>query len=140
MTRVQKYVEKLDVIKLKNSMPNGNGNHQVPLQQQQKYSNGHVSSPSHQRRSSSSSVSSPVQQQQARHSFGDSLIDCDSPKQQQEQQQASRHSASGAAVVITTQWETFDSTSNPFLGAPSTSNVEKSTTRPAQPSFTWDLL
>ncbi|KAH6809632.1 hypothetical protein C2S51_027415 [Perilla frutescens var. frutescens] len=135
VARVQKNVEKLDVIKLKNSMPSGNGD-QVSVQK--KYSNGRVSTPGHQHRNSNGSVSSPVQQQQARHSFGDSLIDCDSPKQQE---QPSRHSASGgAAVVITTQWETFDSTSNPFLGAPSTSNTERSTVRPTQPSFTWDLL
>ncbi|KAI3471100.1 hypothetical protein Pfo_027763 [Paulownia fortunei] len=143
VTRVQKCVETLDMLKLKNSMPTSNGNH-VPLQQQQtstephqqqRYSNGRVSSPVQQHRYSNGSVSSPVQQHQARHSFGHSLID--SPKQQE---QPSRHSASGAAVVITTQWETFDSTPTPLLGAPSTSTTATSTIHRAQPTFTWDLL
>ncbi|XP_057785095.1 BAG family molecular chaperone regulator 3-like [Salvia miltiorrhiza] len=124
--RIQKLVEKLDLIKLKNSsMPSGTGN-QVSSQQQ-KPSNGEVSSsPTH---------------QQPRHSLGDSLIDCDSPKQHDEHQPA-RHSGSATSVVITTQWETFDSTSNPFLGGPSTSSTtEKSSSiRPAQPSFSWNLL
>ncbi|KAK4431531.1 BAG family molecular chaperone regulator 1 [Sesamum alatum] len=137
--RVQKYVETLDMLKIKNSMPPSNGT-QVPFQpttstqphqQQQRYSNGHVSSPVQ----SNGSVSSPVQQQQARHSFGHSLID--SPNQHQ---QPSRHSASGASVVITTQWETFDSNPAPMAGAASTSTTGTSTIRPAQPSFTWDLL
>lgn len=125
MTRVQKCVETLDVLKLKISAPTSNGNH-APLQQQG-YPNGQ------------GNVSSPVQkQQEARHSFGNSLID--SPSQQQ-----SRRSASGADVVITTQWETFDSItpSSPLVGgAPSTSTASTAAThhRVAQPSFTWDLL
>ncbi|KAG6425691.1 hypothetical protein SASPL_116137 [Salvia splendens] len=109
---IQKHVEKLDLIKLKNSSL-----------QQQTHSNGDVSSsPSH----------------QPRHSLGESLIDCDSPQQQGEH----RYSGSGGgSVVITTQWETFDSTSNPFLGYPSTSDTtEKNSIRPAQPGFTWNLL
>ncbi|KAG6422586.1 hypothetical protein SASPL_119164 [Salvia splendens] len=109
---IQKHVEKLDLIKLKNSSL-----------QQHTHSNGDVSSPpSH----------------QPRHSLGESLIDCDSPQQQGEH----RHSGSGGgSVVITTQWETFDSTSNPFLGYPSTSDTtEKNSIRPAQPGFTWNLL
>ncbi|KAL8534350.1 hypothetical protein ACS0TY_010386 [Phlomoides rotata] len=52
--RIQKYVETLDMIKLKNSTPSGKGN-------SVRHSNG--------------SGSSPVQQQQqARHSFGNSVI------------------------------------------------------------------
>lgn len=109
--RIQKYVETLDMIKLKNSK----GNHD-------KYSNGAVSSPhgysngqgsSPHGYSSGGSGSSPIQkqQQQARHSFGNS--------------------------VITTQWETFDSGPTSVLGTtPSTS----STIHQPQASFTWDLL
>ncbi|KAL3641515.1 hypothetical protein CASFOL_016483 [Castilleja foliolosa] len=114
--RVQKYIETLDVLKMKNSMPIGNGV-EVPLQR--RFSNG--------------DVSSPVDQQQDRVSFGHSLID--SPVQQKHQ--PSRHSASGASVVIKTQWETFDSAPGLMTGGPSTSN---GTVRPAQPSLTWDLL
>ncbi|KAG8390292.1 hypothetical protein BUALT_Bualt01G0068400 [Buddleja alternifolia] len=76
--RVQKYVETLDVLKIKNSTPTSNGSHE------QRHSKGHVSL-------------------SVQHSC-DSLID--SPKQQEEQ--LSRHSASGDNVVITTQWETFE--------------------------------
>ncbi|KAL3645273.1 hypothetical protein CASFOL_010453 [Castilleja foliolosa] len=115
--RVQKYVETLDVLKMKNSMLTGNG---AEVLLQKKFSNG--------------DVSSPVDQQQDRVSFGHSLID--SPVQQQ-QQQPSRHSVSGESVVITTQWETFESAPGPTTGGPSTST---GTVRPAQPSFTWDLL
>ncbi|XP_022890327.1 BAG family molecular chaperone regulator 3-like [Olea europaea var. sylvestris] len=127
--RVQRCVETLDVLKIKNSTPTSD-EYQTPVhsptsvqsQQQLKYSNGHLHG------SSNGSMSSPVEQQQARHSF------IDSPKQQQNQQH-SRRSASGD-VVITTKWETFESTPATFLVAPSTS----STMKPAQPNFSWDLL
>uniref|UniRef100_A0A5B6ZMW0 BAG domain-containing protein n=2 Tax=Davidia involucrata TaxID=16924 RepID=A0A5B6ZMW0_DAVIN len=78
--RVQKYVETLDTLKIKNSMLSSNGSqnpmHSSPIQQQ-RYSNG-----------------------QDRHSVGHLPI--------QTQQQPSKHLVSGA-VVITTNWETFDS-------------------------------
>ncbi|XP_012852229.1 PREDICTED: BAG family molecular chaperone regulator 1-like isoform X2 [Erythranthe guttata] len=91
--RVQKCVETLDVMKVKNSNPTSNGTAHPPLKQ--KHSNGeeHSNSPN------------------------------------QEQEQPSRNSAS---VVITTQWETFDSAPPP--------TTSTATIRPAQPSFTWDLL
>ncbi|KAG8381373.1 hypothetical protein BUALT_Bualt06G0115500 [Buddleja alternifolia] len=116
--RVQKYVETLDMLKIKNSAPTSNGSR----------SNGNVSLPVQPQRYSNGSVSSPVQHQQTRHSL------IDSPDQLE---QSSRHSASSASFVITTQWETFDTTPAAMPGAPSTST---STARPAQPSFTWDLL
>ncbi|KAL0341083.1 UNVERIFIED_CONTAM: BAG family molecular chaperone regulator 1 [Sesamum radiatum] len=126
--RVQKCVETLDTLKLKNSAPASNANH-VSLQQ--KHSNGNFPL-----QNSNGSVSSPIQQQPARHSIMYSLID--SPNHQQ---QPLSHSASGAPVVITTQWETFDPTPMPLLGAPSTSKTETITVLPAhQPSLTWDLL
>lgn len=144
--RVQKCVETLDTLKLKNSTtPTGNGNHVLQQKHQKQtpteplhrtYSNGSLNSPvqSH-RYSNGSSASSPVQKQQARHSFGESLLD--SPMQQQP-----RHSASGAAaaVVITTHWETFDSTPAPLIDSPSASTTGTSIVRPPQPHFTWDLL
>ncbi|KAK6135300.1 hypothetical protein DH2020_030942 [Rehmannia glutinosa] len=122
--RVQKYVETLDVLKMKNSTPASNGTH-APLQPAS-------TQPHHPRRYSNGD------EQQGRLSFGHSLID--SPVQQQ--QQPSRHSASGASVVITTQWETFDSAPAPMPGGgPSTSSATAtSAAHPSQPSFTWDLL
>ncbi|KAK4403565.1 BAG family molecular chaperone regulator 1 [Sesamum angolense] len=126
--RVQKCVETLDTLKLKNSAPASNADH-VSLQQ--KHSNGNVPL-----QNSNGSVSSPIQQQPARHSIMYSLID--SPNHQQH---PLSHSALGAPVVITTQWETFDPTPMPLLGAPSTSKTETITVLPAhQPSLTWDLL
>ncbi|PIN16670.1 BCL2-associated athanogene-like protein [Handroanthus impetiginosus] len=113
--RVQKYVETLDIMKLKISTST---------------SSGHISSPLQQHKNPNGGVSSTAPQQH-------SLID--SPKPQQEQQKLS-HSTSGAPVVITTQWETFDSTPAPVLGLPSTSTMPTSTIHPVQPSYTWDLL
>ncbi|KAL7147511.1 hypothetical protein ABFS83_06G112100 [Erythranthe nasuta] len=126
VTRIQKCVETLDVLKLKNSVPTSNENGAPPpVQLQKKHSNGAPPPVEKQRNSNGAPpVLSPVQDQQARHSFGESLID--SPHRQEYQP---RRSSSGGNVVITTQWETFD--------APPTSNAPIH--RP-QPSFTWDLL
>ncbi|CAI9775004.1 unnamed protein product [Fraxinus pennsylvanica] len=137
--RVQKYIETLDVLKIKNSMTISSGN-SSQQSQHQRYSNGHVSIPVQDPRNSNGSVSSPSQQQQPRHSFGLSLIDSPPKKHQQ----PSRHSTSGT-FVITTQWETFDSAPAPSMpgvsaGTPSTSKVASRTINPAQPSFHWDLL
>ncbi|KAJ8531312.1 hypothetical protein K7X08_026746 [Anisodus acutangulus] len=125
--KVQKCVETLDVLKIKNSMPMNNGNRNPKDQ----------SPPTHQRRDymySNEQASSPVQQHQDRHSFGNS------PVQNKPQQQQSRHSTSGS-VVITTQWETFDSTPAPLLDHFS-SPTTASSTHPAaaQPRISWDLL
>lgn len=122
--RVQKYVETLDVLKMKNSAPSSNGDHILKQE----------SSPSpHQRRYSNEQVSSPVQSPNGRHSFANSPA-------QAKHQEPSRHSASGS-VVITTQWETFDPAPGPLLDhysttTPSNNNHASS----AQPRFNWDLL
>ncbi|XP_057481545.1 LOW QUALITY PROTEIN: BAG family molecular chaperone regulator 2-like [Actinidia eriantha] len=143
--RVQKYVETLDMLKIKNSMPTSNGN-QIPLQpspnqphQQQMYSNGQYHSPNQQpqqQRYSNGKISSPNQQQQVRHSLGNFPI-----QTEPEAHQPSRHSTSGA-VVITTQWETFDSGPPMALGAPSMSMAPPTTTtvNSVHPKFNWDLL
>ncbi|KAM7504711.1 hypothetical protein LguiB_003615 [Lonicera macranthoides] len=91
--RVQKLVETLDMLKMKNSMiPSSNGKSST----QQRHTDGQTTSP-------------PSQQQ---HSNGNL------PNKIQQKQQQSNHSPSGS-VVITTQWETFDSVPVP----PSTSNT-----------------
>ncbi|KAF7148564.1 hypothetical protein RHSIM_Rhsim03G0177200 [Rhododendron simsii] len=156
--RVQKYVEILDVLKVKNSTPTSNGSEipqqPSPVQQNQpqrcsngeisspnqpKYSNGQISASSQQPMYSNVEISSP--NQQPRYSNGQ----ISSPNKQHQlrhsvghspiqtepqPQQQSRHSASGAAVVITTQWETFDP------APPSTSNAGN----PVHPKFNWGLL
>ncbi|XP_059629337.1 BAG family molecular chaperone regulator 3 [Cornus florida] len=121
--RVQKYVETLDMLKIKNSMPSSNGNQAQqpsPFQEhkQQRYSNGQIHS--------------PTQQQHARHSVGDSPI-----QTPQQQLQPSRHSTSGSStsgsVVITTNWETFDS-------VPAAATAKSATVNSVHPNFNWDLL
>lgn len=124
--RVQKYVETLDVLKMKNSASSSNGNH-IPKQE---------SSPSpqqHQRRYSNEQASSPVQNQNGRHSFANSPT-------QAKHQEPSRHSASGS-VVITTQWETFDPAPGPLVDHYSTTTPNNNShASSAQPRFNWDLL
>ncbi|KAI9384954.1 hypothetical protein POPTR_012G133400v4 [Populus trichocarpa] len=143
--RVQKYVETLDMLKIKNSMPNGNadeikdsmpiGNgHHAPMQQQHKHSNGQK-------------IAS-IQKRQPRYTNGHTLIPIEEEEEQRhpfehlsihQQQQPSRHSASGE-VVVTTQWETFDST--PALEpvpSISTSSTATKTSAP-QPKFPWDFF
>ncbi|KAI8540339.1 hypothetical protein RHMOL_Rhmol09G0255400 [Rhododendron molle] len=125
--RVQKYVETLDVMKIKSSIPASNGS-QIPKEQlpthqhqQPRYSNGQTPSPN--------------QQQQARHSVGHLPADM----QPQQQKQQSRHSSSGA-VVITTQWETFDNGPAILQASPSTSSIASTTVNSVHPKFNWDLL
>ncbi|XP_016485319.1 BAG family molecular chaperone regulator 1-like [Nicotiana tabacum] len=114
--RVQKCVETLDVLKIKNSVTTSNGNHitkdqSSPAQQHQRYSN--------------EQASSPVQQEKSVKT---------------KQQQPSKHSSSGS-VVITTQWETFDSTPAPLLDHFSSPTTTPSTHAAAvQPRLSWDLL
>lgn len=129
---MQKYVETLDMLKIKNSMPNGNGNH-APTQQQQKQSNGQKLA--------------PIQERQPGYPNGQRLIPIDEDHtphsfehlSMHQPQQPSRHSASGA-VVVTTQWETFDST--PALApVPSSSTSTSATNSSAhQPKFPWDFF
>ncbi|KAJ6410741.1 hypothetical protein OIU84_007488 [Salix udensis] len=109
--RVQKYVETLDMLKMKNSMANENGD-------QPRNSNGHALI--------------PIEEEPPRHSF-ENL-----PTHQQ--QQPSRHSASGA-VVVTTQWETFDSTPAivPVPPTPSPTPATNESAH-HQPKFPWDFF
>lgn len=124
--KVQKCVETLDMLKMKNSMPTNNGNHNPK----------EGSPPAHQRqdyRYSNEQAPSPVQQHQDRHSFGNSPV-------QSKHQEQSRHSTSGS-VVITTQWETFDSTPAPLLDHFSSPTTTSSThAAAAQSRLSWDLL
>ncbi|KAM3375985.1 BAG family molecular chaperone regulator 3 isoform X1 [Capsicum galapagoense] len=124
--KVQKCVEVLDMLKIKNSMPTNNGNHNPKNR----------SPPAHQRQDymySNEQASSPVQHNLDGHSFENS------PVQSKEQQQ-SRHSTSGS-VVVTTQWETFDSMPAPLLDHFSSPATTSSTCAAAtQSRLSWDLL
>ena len=131
--RVQKYVETLDMLKIKNSMANGNGNH-APTQQQHKHSNGQklASIQKRQPRYTNGHTLIPIEEEEEqRHPFGHSSI--------HQQQQPSRRSASGE-VVVTTQWETFDSTPalEPLPSISTSSTATKTSAH--QPKFPWDFV
>ncbi|XP_043717061.1 BAG family molecular chaperone regulator 3-like isoform X2 [Telopea speciosissima] len=130
--RVQKYVETLDLLKIRNAMPSSNSNGninggQMQQQQQQKHSTGQVQE--------QMPVPKPMlqQQQRPRHSTGQ----ISSTRQQS--QQPARHSASG--TVVTTQWETFEfdvpASSTSTTGAQSQSPRQRQTT-PSK--FSWDFF
>ncbi|CAJ2666611.1 BAG family molecular chaperone regulator 3-like [Trifolium pratense] len=118
--RVQKYVETLDMLKVKNSITNGN-DVQAPKQSPQKHSNG--------------KRLEPIQEQpQQIHSNGyhGSIV----PIQEQQQEQPRNNSKElslvfeeqqnqPSGVVVTTKWETFDSTP-PLITFPSTSTTTPS--------------
>ncbi|MCD7465135.1 hypothetical protein HAX54_000677 [Datura stramonium] len=124
--KVQKCVETLDVLKIKNSMPTNKGNHNPKDQ----------SLPAHKQQDFmylNEQASSPVQQHQDGHLFGNSPV-------KSKQQQQSRDSASGS-IVITTQWETFDSPPVPLLDHFSSPTITSSTNAAAaQSRLSWDLL
>ncbi|KAG6746424.1 hypothetical protein POTOM_050964 [Populus tomentosa] len=144
--RVQRCVETLDMLKIKNSManengeqiknpmPNGNGNHAPTQHKHHKHSNGQKLAPIQERQPRYTNGHSliPIQEEQPRHSFDNLPI--------HKQEQPPRHSASGA-VVVTTQWETFDSTPA-LVPVPSTSTSTPATNNPAdhQPKFPWDFF
>lgn len=118
--RVQKYVETLDMLKLKNTTPIGSGN-------------------------VASSVRSHKPRQASRFAYEqvssgggggerDLVGQATDQQQQQDSAQASRQSSSSGSVVITTQWETFDS------AVPVQPSTSSSSTASAQPRFNWDLL
>lgn len=115
--RVQKYVETLDVLKIKNSMPSNNGN-ASPMPNQPRHSNGQRIN--------------PIQhQQQPRHFVGQSPIQI----HQHQKQQPSRNST--PVPVVTTKWETFDpSPARAPLPLPSTSK----SVNPVQSKFNWEFF
>ncbi|GAB4826395.1 hypothetical protein Ancab_009260 [Ancistrocladus abbreviatus] len=124
--RIQKYVETLDVIKIKNSMSSSNGS-QIPTQNHQRYANGAKPSANH--------------HQQQRHSIGHSPL-----RPQPTQEQQSRHSTS--ATVVTTQWETFDSGTSlisvssppPLIPLSPTATSGSNTANPSSHKFNWELF
>lgn len=158
VTRVQKLVETLDILKVKNSMPSSAATHIAPKLEQQQSPNlldiltvkssmpsskGSGISPklqqqqspiqrNQQQRYSGEQVSSPTQHQQSRRSVGHLPVTS--------QKQEARYSPSGS-VVITTQWETFDSVPAPMPAVPATTSKAVSSKNNAKhPQFTWDLI
>ncbi|CAL0303415.1 unnamed protein product [Lupinus luteus] len=120
VTRVQRYVETLDMLKVKNSMPSSSSGH-APTQLQQKHSNGQRLA--------------PIQELQQIHSSGHhSLIQIE---ETQEQQKPSRDSST-SGVVVSTKWETFDSMP-PLVPVPSTS-TPMTHHNSSHPKFKWEFF
>ncbi|RZC59030.1 hypothetical protein C5167_006338 [Papaver somniferum] len=123
--RVQKYVETLDLLKIKNAEPRSNGS-QNPLQQQQ-------------------------QQQKAaqpRHSTGTIPTAAPQPRQQpaaapqQPHQPTSRRSVKPiptTPAVVSTRWETFDNSSAGFVPYPSTSKTNNGNTTQSN-KLNWEFF
>ncbi|CAK8532568.1 unnamed protein product [Lathyrus sativus] len=116
--RVQKYVETLDMLKVKNSTTNGN-DVQSKIQPQEKHSNG----------KRLETIQEQQQQEQPRKTSNDvSLIF-------EEQQPPS-------GVVVTTKWETFEFDSTPpLITFPSTSTTTPSMhNNSGPPKFNWEFF
>ncbi|XP_040866550.1 BAG family molecular chaperone regulator 1 isoform X2 [Glycine max] len=129
--RVQKYVETLDVLKVKNSMPSSNGDH-APVQPQQKHSNGQQQKYSNGHHRLALVPIQEQQQEQPRNSNENSL-----ELYQEQQHQPSRNSTSG--VVVTTNWELFDSVP-PLIPVQSTSPPSSVTNNSGPPKFNWEFF
>ncbi|KAK8521314.1 hypothetical protein V6N13_077426 [Hibiscus sabdariffa] len=126
--RVQKYVETLDMLKIKNAMPNTNGG-QTETKNQNKHSNARKLAPiqEQQSRRFNGQKLAPIQEQQSNNSVAH--LPVHQQYQQQQQQQGS--------VVVTTKWETFDS--SPAL-IPVSSTSTSTTNNSAQPKFPWEFF
>ncbi|XP_022765303.1 BAG family molecular chaperone regulator 1-like [Durio zibethinus] len=135
--RVQKYVETLDMLKIKNAMPSSNGG-QMEMQNQHRHTNVQKLAPIQEQQSGhlNGQRLAPIQEQQSRNSVAHLPIH----QQYQYQQQQSRHSAS-EAVVVTTKWETFDSSPS-LLPVPSTSMSTSTSTanNSVPPKFPWEFF
>ncbi|KAK7343665.1 hypothetical protein VNO77_12582 [Canavalia gladiata] len=134
--RVQKYVETLDMLKIKNSMPSTEGGHASIKPPQQKHLNGQRLAPIEEQPQSVSNGHHrlvPNQEQQSRNSNGHSLV------LKKEQHQPSSHSTS--EVVVTTKWETFDSLHPLIPVTPtSTSTSTSVTNNSVHPKFNWEFF
>ncbi|GJW27017.1 BAG family molecular chaperone regulator 1 [Tanacetum coccineum] len=133
--RVQRYVETLDVLKVKNAK---NVSKKPPLQprqnQEQRYTNGH--SGNH------NGNGYPRQEyHNTNHHEKHQSVGKYSPiTTTTQQQEASSSKKTSEGVVVTTQWETFDSLPTIFSVPPSTSTSNSTTSKSIQPDFNWDLL
>ncbi|KAK9672672.1 hypothetical protein RND81_12G116200 [Saponaria officinalis] len=139
--RVQKYVETLDMLKAKNSMPAANGFHIPNNTNRQKVPNQHAKNSNFtgndqihsdtQDRTSNLGKPPLAPKQQSRHSIGHSPL---SPQPQQ-QDELRRHSTSG--TVITTQWESFDSAPPLIALSPTRLPLQQ---KPEKPKFPWEFF
>ncbi|MBA0610782.1 hypothetical protein Godav_011571 [Gossypium davidsonii] len=123
--RVQKYVETLDMLKIKNAMPSNNGG-QMEIQNQHKHTNGQKLAPAQEQKPRHFNWQrlAPVQEQQSSNSIAHLPIH-------------QHHQSASGPVVVTTNWETFDS-SPASLPVPSASTSTANNSVP--PKFPWDFF
>ncbi|KAI7754739.1 hypothetical protein M8C21_004818 [Ambrosia artemisiifolia] len=127
--KVQRYVETLDVLKVKNTTGNkGNGNH-VPKQHRPPRP---TSQPGANR--TNGHGGSAAEQHHHRESVGKYQ-----PVAVAGQPQEGSSKKTSGEVVVTTQWETFDSLPTVF-SAPQMSTSTSTTSETIQHTFNWDLL
>ncbi|KAE8664010.1 BAG family molecular chaperone regulator 1 [Hibiscus syriacus] len=127
VTRVQKYVETLDMLKIKNAMPNTNGG-QTEMQNRNKHSNAQKLAPIQEQQSRGQKLA-PMQEQKSSNSVAHLPI---------HQQQQLQQSALGS-VVVTTKWETFDSFPA-LVPVSSTSTSTPAANNSASPKFPWEFF
>ncbi|KAK9665553.1 hypothetical protein RND81_14G119400 [Saponaria officinalis] len=130
VNRVQKYVETLDMLKAKNSMPTVNGA-QKPKENNQKNPNGQVHVNNHDKTSNGGKPPLPPKPLQ-RHSIGHSPLRPQPPPQPQPTQATS-------ATVVTTQWETFESGA-PLIALSPTSSPELGPQKSEKLKFPWEIF
>ncbi|MBA0862787.1 hypothetical protein Goshw_012886 [Gossypium schwendimanii] len=122
--RVQKYVETLDMLKIKNAMTSTNGA-QSETQNRHKHSVRKQEQQSRQRLA-------PIQEQQSSNSVSHLPI-------HQQYQHKHQHQQASGPVVVTTKWETFDS-SPATLPVTSTSTSSSTANNSAPPKFPWEFF
>lgn len=128
--RVQRYVETLDMLKIKNSMVNS---------MKQKYSNGQRLAPI---------LEQPPQSVSNGHNHRLPHKHNMEQQQKQEERNSNGNSTSGSEVVVTTKWETFDSLPPPLLiSGTSTSSSSSSggsnnnnNNNSVHPKFNWEFF
>lgn len=136
--RVQKYVETLDMLKIKNSMPSNNGD-DAPMQQpqQKKHSNGPSrlgpiqEQPTQMQSNGHIDLLTPVEEPQytqPRNSNGHSQLI--------QQPQAPVDSSSTSEVVVTTKWETFEP-APPLMPATLSTSANNNS---VHPRFNWEFF
>ncbi|KAF8008600.1 hypothetical protein BT93_K2307 [Corymbia citriodora subsp. variegata] len=141
--RVQKYVETLDMLKIKNSMQTTNGGQgQAPEENKQAHANGAKTTPFQHQQQPQNGHSQP-QANRRHHDHHSNHHQSRNKKQggEEEAEQDPRRSTPG--TVVTTQWETFDA--NPALvpglaSSTSTATPVATNNHPVQPRFNWELF
>lgn len=145
--RVQKYVETLDMLKIKNSMQTSNGGQgQDPEENQHAHPNGAkttVFQQQQQQQHHNGHSHSHSQPQVNRHQHHSNHHQSQNKKQGEEEEEQDPRRRSTSGTVVTTKWETFDATPPlvPALASStSTATPVAINNNPVQPRFNWELF